>query len=143
MKIIDFAKKGNVVRFYLGEDNLKEYYGDDWDDKPYEHNAGKVYEEYISGHVDIAFPFDWLVMEPSEDWTYSSNSPFSKEDFVKRQAPCIVVVPTFTEGYDDNYYLGYSYWVCSDNALKFYFGDTDKQLRNLSCAEELSYTWTL
>ena len=143
MKIIDFAKKGNVVRFYLGEDNLKEYYGDDWDDKPYEHNAGRVYEEYISGHVDIAFPFDWLVMEPSEDWSYSSNSPFSKEDFVKRQAPCIVVVPKFTGGYEDNYYSGYSYWVCSDNVLKFYFGDTDKQLQNLSYAEELSYTWTL
>ena len=29
MKIIDFEKKGNVVRFYLGDNDLKEWYGDD------------------------------------------------------------------------------------------------------------------
>ena len=57
MKIIDFSKKGNVVRFYLGEDNCKDYWGDDWNDFPYEHNAGCVYDEYIAGIVDIAFPF--------------------------------------------------------------------------------------
>ena len=78
MKIIDFEKKGNVVRFYLGEQTenwgwtnpeykdytgktptwLKpsdRYYGDDWDDKPYEHNAGTVYGEFIKGYKDIAF----------------------------------------------------------------------------------------
>ena len=78
MKIIDFEKKGNIVRFYLGEKTedwgwtnpeykdytgetpswLKPkdtYYGDDWDDAPYEHNAGQVYEEFIKGQKDIAF----------------------------------------------------------------------------------------
>ena len=40
MKIIDFAKKGNVVRFFLGKDDLKEWWGDDWDDCPYEHKYG-------------------------------------------------------------------------------------------------------
>ena len=30
MKIIDFEKKGNVVRFYVGSDNLENYYGDDF-----------------------------------------------------------------------------------------------------------------
>ena len=28
MKIIDFTRKGNVVRFYLGEDNLENWYGE-------------------------------------------------------------------------------------------------------------------
>ena len=85
MKIIDFKKKGNVVRFYLGEETpdwgwtrsdytrngttpdwLKpsdRYYGDDWDDRPYEHNAGQVYEEFIKGYKDVAFDFDDLVLE--------------------------------------------------------------------------------
>lgn len=30
MKIIDFERKGNLVRFYLGDDDLVEWYGDDW-----------------------------------------------------------------------------------------------------------------
>lgn len=43
MKIIDFERKGNLVRFYLGDDDLVEWYGDDWNDTPYEHNAERVY----------------------------------------------------------------------------------------------------
>lgn len=39
MKIIDFERKGNLVRFYLGDDDLAEWWGDDWNDTPYEHNA--------------------------------------------------------------------------------------------------------
>ena len=41
MKIVDFKKEGNIVRFYLGE-TINGIYGDDWDDTPYEHNAGEV-----------------------------------------------------------------------------------------------------
>ena len=71
-KIIDFEVKGNVVRFYLGNKtdewgwtnkNYKDrngntpdwlkpndtYYGDDWDDVPYEHNAGLVYDKFVKG----------------------------------------------------------------------------------------------
>ena len=29
MKIIDFDKKGNIVRFYLGIDSIENWYGDD------------------------------------------------------------------------------------------------------------------
>lgn len=64
MKIIDYELKGNVVRFYLGKSTLTNYYGDDWDDAPYDSNAGCVYSEYIAGTADIAFPFDALVLEP-------------------------------------------------------------------------------
>lgn len=32
MKIIDFERKGNLVRFYLGDDDLAEWYGDDWNE---------------------------------------------------------------------------------------------------------------
>lgn len=29
MKIIDFERKGNLVRFYLGDDDLAEWWGDE------------------------------------------------------------------------------------------------------------------
>ena len=77
MKIIDFKKKGNVVRFYLGKDSLKEWWGDDWDDTPYEYNAGQVYDEYVTGHSDVFFNFDNLVLEPSDG---TNDSGYSKQD---------------------------------------------------------------
>ena len=68
MKIIDFEKKGNLVRFWLGTDDCSDYWGDDWDDAPYEHNAGYVYSEYVTGYIDYVFPFETLVLEPCDDW---------------------------------------------------------------------------
>ena len=88
MKVIDFYKKGNVVRFYLGDDNCYDFTGDDWDDAPYEHNAGIVYKEYIKGYVDVAFDFDDDVYEPGDRFC---NSPYSKEDFKNRIVAAIVV----------------------------------------------------
>ena len=140
MKIIDFEKKGNVVRFYLGEktedwgwtrsdytincktpDWLKpsdSYYGDDWDDRPYEHNAGQVYAEFIKGYKDIAFNFDDLVLEPCCG-TY--NSSWCKDDMVARKVPCIIVVPK--EVYKDSWDDSFDIWVGADGIKKYYFGD--------------------
>ena len=61
MKIIDWESKGNVIRFILGEDNDIAYWGDDWNDKPFEHNAGSVYSEFVKGYCDISFPFDYVI----------------------------------------------------------------------------------
>ena len=142
MKIIDFERKGNVVRFYLGEktedwgwtrsdytrngktpDWLKpsdRYYGDDWDDRPYEHNAGQVYEEFIKGYKDIAFDFDDLVLEPADGvWNCISN--WCKDDMVARKVPCIIVVPkeVYKNSWDDDFEV----WACADGIKKYYFGD--------------------
>ncbi|TET08092.1 MAG: hypothetical protein E3J83_04250 [Candidatus Atribacteria bacterium] len=73
-EIIDFEKKGNVIRFYLGKNGKQ--WGDDWDDIPYEHNAGKVYDEYIKGYCDIAVDFDYEILDAADGF---NNSPFSKE----------------------------------------------------------------
>jgi len=121
MKIIDFQKKGNVVRFYLGQDGLKTWYGDDWDDVPYEHNAGTVYDEFISGHKDIAFSFDDLVIEPKDDWINSGNSLWSKDDMIARKVPCIIVVPK--EKIDTWGEEEFSHYIGMDGIQKFYFGD--------------------
>ena len=117
MKIIDFKKKGNVVRFYLGDDNLNEWWGDDWNDVPYEHNAGAVYAEYVKSHKDLSFGFDSLVLEPADG---VSNSYWSKEDMIHRAVPCIIVIPP--EKVDD-WQEDFQFYVGMDGIKRFYFGD--------------------
>lgn len=119
MQIIDFAKKGNVVRFYLG-DASKEYWGDDWDDAPYDCNAGTVYDEYIKGHKDIAFPFDDLVLEPCNNG-YIANVNVTKQDMQRRVVPCIIVIPA--EIHRDEWRDSFWDWVGAEGIRKFYFGD--------------------
>lgn len=88
MKIIDVGSKGNVLRVYFGEDSLgKNYYGDDWDDKPYESNAGEVYDKFISAYIDIYVPYPYNVREACDTFY---NSPFCKDDF-KRGIPYISI----------------------------------------------------
>lgn len=126
-KVIDFERKGNVVRFYLGADDCNDYWGDDWNDAPYEHNAGQVYDRYVTGVKDIAFPFDSLVLEPSNDWCY--NSRYSKEDMKNRRVPCLIVVPAEVVG-DYSYREQFKDWIGSDGIKKFYFGDPEEVLNN-------------
>lgn len=119
MKIIDFEKKGNVVRFYLGNNQLNEWYGDDWDDAPYEHNAGLVYDEFVEAHRDVVFPFDWTVLEPSESWAWNGNSPYCKDDMRNRKVPCIVAINDPEKTYDN-----FNIAAVNATSKRFYFGDT-------------------
>lgn len=118
MKIIDWERKGNLVRFFLGEDDCTNYHGDDWDDAPYDCNAGTVYKEYVKGYADIVFPFNDLVLEPCDgEW----NCRFCKDDMVAGKVPCILVVPARlaeTTCYDE-----YHYWARCKEAKAFYFND--------------------
>ena len=124
MKIIDFEKRGNVIRFYCGKDDCDDYWGDDWNDRPYEHNAERVYSEYIEEYIDVAVDMDYHVMEPADDWRYNNNTPFSKEDMKKRSVPCIIVVPE-----DDSYVSEeFNRYAVSDNVDKIYFGDSIEKL---------------
>lgn len=123
MKIGDFDRKGNVVRFYLVDDKCNDYWGDDWNDRPYEHNAGSIYEEYVKGFIDFYIPFDWLVVEAQDDWNYGGNSPFCKEDMKKRNVPCVIFVPHSV--YENEFSEPvFSRYIGSDNVVKVYFGDT-------------------
>ena len=128
-KIIDFDKKGNVVRFYLGTND--EYWGDDWDDAPYEHNAGSVYPEFITRTIDIVFPYDAYVMEPADDWSaWQGNTPYAKENMKHRDVPCIIVVPEeiAKEAWLDE--TAFAKYVASDRAERFYFNDPIDVLMN-------------
>lgn len=130
MKIIDFEKRGNVVRFYYGRNDCKDYWGDDWNDCPYEHNAGLVYSEYVRGHVDIAVDMDHCVLEPSDGWYNHGNTPYSKESMKFREVPCIIIVPVSSDSrsfFDESFILHAS----SDHAVRIYFGDDIKSLYSL------------
>lgn len=115
MKIIDFEKKGNVVRFCLGADDCEDYHGDDWNDVPYECNAGGVYSEYTVGHRDIVFPLEFSVLEPCDG---TSNSRWSKDDMKLRRVPCIIAIKSdslFSDNFDK--------MNADSSATRFYFGD--------------------
>lgn len=116
-KIIDFEVKGNVVRFALGDKTDTEYWGDDWDDAPYEHNAGGVYSKYIKGYATIYFPFNYEVLTPEFDWHYNGNSPFSKADFKSGAIPCVVVEK------NADCFSCYSTAGLKKNNLMYYFED--------------------
>lgn len=118
-EVIDFERKGNLIRLYLGRNG--EQRGDDWDDTPYDCNAGRVYNEYISSIVDICVPYDYIVLEPRDTWNLDYNCGFCKEDIVKRKVPCLIIVPP--EEADSRWNNDYSHWVGNENVKKIYFGD--------------------
>jgi len=85
--LLDYERKGNVLKLYFGYD--KECWGDDWDDVPYEHNAGLVYEQFVIKTEELYIPFKYRIVEPSE---FYDNSPFCKADFKKREIPLFVII---------------------------------------------------
>lgn len=126
LKIIDFEKKGNVIRLYLGNPNCDDYWGDDWNDSPYDCNAGIVYERFVIDTLDLAIPFDSLVIEPCNGVV---NCGYSKEDMKVRRVPCLLIVPaSVTEGKE---WVGedFQYWIGNAQALRIYFGDNIETIK--------------
>ena len=89
------AKKDEKLRLcYVDEnimyftDNFEHQWGDDWNDRPYEHNAEPPYElkddEPVRGgygHIrKIAFENRWYIRRPCDGHL---NSPYSVEDINK------------------------------------------------------------
>lgn len=137
MKIIDFERKGNVVRFYLGDDSCDDYWGDDWNDRPYEHNAGTVYGNFVTGHVDVAFPLDANVLDPESDYRYHGNSPYCKEDFKRRHAPFLIVLPPDVVSKDEIHSDSYSIYMGNEVVEKFYFNDPVERILDCPLATVL------
>lgn len=122
LKIIDYDKKGNVVKFYFAPNNLKDWNGDDWNDAPYDCNAGTVYDRFISGEYEIAVPYDWAVLEPSDGCWGNRDCRFCKDDMKARSVPCIIIVPQ--KVLRDSFYNDhFDRWVCHPDVIKIYFGD--------------------
>lgn len=63
--------------------DLENQWGDDWNDKPYEHNSGAPYEHNEQEVTVLAFMSD--LDTPAE--TFYPNSPFSVEDINNGKTP--------------------------------------------------------
>lgn len=150
LQVIDFDTKGSAIKLLLGcpdengdwtnhewkaewtdykPDASTSYYGDDWNDRPYEHNAGSVYEWFEKGDpLIIHFPYNYRVIEPCDG---EDNSQWCKDDMVARRVPCLVIIPADIIDKDKDWYSdGFSYWVGRDGVIKIYFGDTVETVMN-------------
>ena len=116
MIIIGWERKGNVVRFALGRDNLDYWSGDDWDDTPYEHNATTTPLFGTEKYVDIAFGYGVSVLEAQDDWHYERNSPFCMDDFKDRKVPILIIDITGEDQY-------YSLCINKESVYGIYMGD--------------------
>lgn len=116
MKVLDFELFGNIVKLYLGE-TVEGIYGDDWNDTPYEHNAGVVYDKFYTDTVEIAFPLSTSVYEPCFGY---DNSPYCKNDFLFRKVPFLL----FGQLNDTWKYSDFEYLLDNVSTLnKLYIGD--------------------
>lgn len=115
-KILDFECFGNIIKLYLGE-TVNGIYGDDWNDIPYEHNAGCVYDKFYTDTVEIAFPLSTQVYEPCFGY---DNSPYCKNDFLFRKVPFLL----FGQLNDAWKYSDFEYLLDNVSTLnKLYIGD--------------------
>lgn len=123
--ICDWKTKGNLVRLYCcDEDQYCDVWGDDWDDVPYEHNAGQVYDRYVSCIIDLYFGWDIVILEAENDWEYNGNSPFSKQMFKDGKAPIFIAYrPHKNDYWDGSEYHQLIGGKNTNRIFKFYMGD--------------------
>ena len=89
--------EGNKAYF---TNNWKKQWGDDWDDVPYEHNAGVPYHHYYENKKEIPILLKEIYFElpmwyktPADDYF---NSPFSVQDINNHRVPWLTI---------DNHYI--------------------------------------
>lgn len=111
-KIVDVLEKGNVLRLFLSDKDVNPK-GDDWDDVPYDCNAGVVFEGYYDSFLDVFVPFEYAVIKECESYAamVGSNSRFCKNDFFKYGIPYMIISQT-AEGYN-NLYCPYEVSQCA------------------------------
>lgn len=86
----DFIPEISEMYAYFTPSNLFDQWGDDWDDKPYEHNSGIPYEDIKKGVEILRIPFYLDPNYTKYPSSYGSgNSPFSVEMINKGAIPWI------------------------------------------------------
>lgn len=122
VKLIDFELIGTqFIRLYTGLISLEDWYGDDWDDTPYEHNAGSVYSECVVYIIDIALPNYCEAHEPCEGHL---NSPYCKNDMKSNAIPMFVVCRLDTEYIIEYKGMTFEQVISNKNSLPIYMKDT-------------------
>lgn len=83
----DFVLNEKELMAYFTPASLDEQWGDDWDDAPYEHNAGIPYDEtWVNKErkeieiLQVPFVVKSYNFSLPNDFAYSGNSPFAVDD---------------------------------------------------------------
>lgn len=99
-------------------------YGDDWDDTPYEHNAGIVYGKYVDYELVIRIAYETAFLFPCDG---ADNSMWRREDMRDGTVPLFVMLDEETNAvyakdwrFDD---FPYAFAIGLRDAHRFYFGD--------------------
>ena len=119
LDIIDIARDGNVVRYYLGENGKQ--WGDDWNDAPYEYNAGPVYQEYVRAIVDIAYPWQYSVITPGD--SYEVGAECSKKDMMHGYVAMVICKTDLLMDWNDDFSSAVALKDKKDEVKHIYFGD--------------------
>ena len=99
-----------------------------------------MYDEYVTGYIDVAAQFGCHVVAPEDEWRYRNNSPYCKDDFKRRTAPCLLIIPECVANEDEVHADSYLHHAGNENVVKFYFGDTLQHITNCKYFTVL-YTW--
>lgn len=79
LKLVDIEVFQDYAILYLGKLDMDDYYGDDWNDAPYDCNAGLVYSEFVEKIITVKMPED-LYIESFEEYFYDLNMPITRND---------------------------------------------------------------
>ena len=102
-ELIDCEIMGNAIRLYFGKNG--DQWGDDWDDYPYEHNAGIVDQKYVEKIVDMLIDCDYWVLEPC-DVGSEANSLYTRQDFRDKKVWAFMVQSTKDGKVGEKVYFG-------------------------------------
>lgn len=138
LKVIDIKNNGNLIRFSLGDKNLKGYYGDDWNDIPYEHNADGVYTRFVKAYLDVVLPYGILYAEPKDDYRFEGNSIYSKEMFRDLGFP-FAVLYNDKDAYEGSYVTVLSNQDLESRLLLYFEEKADKLISRLKEKEYLMF----
>lgn len=79
LKLVDIEVFQDYAILYLGKLDMNDYYGDDWNDAPYDCNAGLVYSEFIEKIITVKMPED-LYIESFEEYFDVLNMRITRND---------------------------------------------------------------
>lgn len=128
LKVVDFERlDSNRIKFYFSDrDNITDVNGDDWNDKPYNLNAGLVYEEFIDKVYTLPINPQAIILEPCD--VVGNNVDISKKDLLNGTIPCLLVIPPKVFGRSQ--IKEFDFWLNSTDSVKIYLGDTLRTIQN-------------
>lgn len=102
LRVLDAEVSEHCVRFYLGTEKTYQegkFHGNDWNDSPFDCNAGTIYPVYCKAILDIYFEWDTVVRDapPVSGPIYWSKNDIKAKRYAlvyveKEDEPCIQVM---------------------------------------------------